>query len=103
MLNPVTTVSILAISDKEDNAVATTTQGLWRNIGSVLGVSASSWILQNALKFYLNKFVTGSATEKQDVVQMVRRSVKAILQLDARHQEEGTMIRIPCSDIANGA
>ena len=90
MLFPVATVAILAISDKEDNAVVTTTIGLWRSIGSVMGVSISSWILQNTLKVFLEKFVTGDPKEKHDIVQTVRRSVKAIRDLDPLHQEQGT-------------
>jgi hypothetical protein len=57
---PATTVSVLAVSTKEDQAVMTSTLNLWRNLGTVMGVGISSLILQNALLAYLQQYVTGS-------------------------------------------
>lgn len=57
---PATTVSVLAISSHSDQAVMTSTLGLWRNLGSVMGVAISSLIVQNGLIAYLELYVTGA-------------------------------------------
>ncbi|RAL14079.1 putative MFS multidrug transporter [Aspergillus homomorphus CBS 101889] len=82
-------VSVLATSDQEDQAVATTTLGLWRNLGSVMGVATSSWIFQNSLLYQLDERVTGP--NKEEVILLVRKSVQAIAQLDpfSQHQVIG--------------
>jgi hypothetical protein len=56
---PATTVSVLAVSTHEDQAVMTSTLGLWRNLGTVMGVAISSLIVQNALRVYLVQYITG--------------------------------------------
>lgn len=80
-------VSMLATSKHEDQAVATTTLGLWRSLGSVMGVAVSSWIFQNALIYHLNDKVTG--VDKDHIIALVRKSVHSISQLDPVHQLEG--------------
>jgi len=80
-------VSILATSKHEDQAVATTTLGLWRSLGSVMGVAVSSWIFQNTLLYHLNSNVTG--VEKDHIIALVRKSVHSIALLDPLHQLEG--------------
>ncbi|PYI28485.1 MFS general substrate transporter [Aspergillus indologenus CBS 114.80] len=79
-------VSVLATSEQEDQAVATTTLGLWRNLGSVMGVATSSWIFQNSLLYELDERVTG--TNKADIILLVRKSVQAIAQLDPLSQHQ---------------
>ncbi|PLB42166.1 putative MFS multidrug transporter [Aspergillus candidus] len=79
-------VSILATSDQDEQAVATTTLGLWRNLGSVMGVSLSSWIFQNTLLYQLEETVTGP--DKDSVITLVRKSVQAIVNLDPMHQQQ---------------
>jgi MFS family permease len=85
---PTTVVSALAVSTQEDQAVVTTTLGLFRTLGSVLGVAISSWVLQNALVLYLGRCVTG--VDKAEIIQSVRRSITAIHDLDPIHQDQGT-------------
>lgn len=80
-------VSILATSDQDDQAVATTTLGLARNLGSVMGVAVSSWIFQNSLIYQLDHKVTGA--EKSHIISLVRKSIRAIGDLDKFHQEQG--------------
>ena len=80
-------VSLLATSEQSDQAVATTTLGLFRNLGSVLGVSISSWIFQNVLFYELKKHVTG--VDKTEIIQLVRRSIPSIGTLDPMHQQQG--------------
>ncbi|KAL4784225.1 major facilitator superfamily-domain-containing protein [Aspergillus varians] len=79
-------ISILATSDTEEQAVATTTLGLFRNLGSVMGVATSSWIFQNSLIYQLDENVTGP--DKETVIQLVRKSVQAIAKLDPLHQSQ---------------
>lgn len=84
---PATTIAILAISAHAEQAVITTTLGLFRNLGSVLGVAISSWVLQTSLLLYLNQTVTG--VDKLEIIQQVRKSITVIPQLDAVHQSQG--------------
>ncbi|KAJ5946890.1 hypothetical protein N7454_003729 [Penicillium verhagenii] len=79
-------VSILATSDHADQAVATTTLGLARNLGSVLGVSISSWIFQNVLFYELERQVTG--VHKRDIIGLVRKSIRSIGDLDQVHRQQ---------------
>ncbi|KAJ5558625.1 hypothetical protein N7535_008842 [Penicillium sp. DV-2018c] len=82
-------VSILATSEQKDQAVATTTLGLWRNLGSVMGVAVSSWIFQNSLIYELDQKVTG--VDKSHVIALVRKSVQSIAHLSPLHRREVTM------------
>ncbi|KAJ5619968.1 MFS transporter [Penicillium lagena] len=83
---PTLMVSVLATSEQSEAAVATTTLGLWRNLGSVMGVAASSWIFQNTLVFQLEHMVTGP--DKRDIILMVRKSVRVIADLDLKHRHQ---------------
>ncbi|KAL8921022.1 MAG: hypothetical protein Q9208_005913 [Pyrenodesmia sp. 3 TL-2023] len=56
---PPTAISNLALSSKEDQAVMSTTQILWRGLGTVMGVALSSLLVQNALPRYLEQLVQG--------------------------------------------
>lgn len=81
-------VSVLATSETDEQAVATTTLGLFRNLGSVMGVATSSWIFQNTLVYQLDVNVAGP--DKDMVIELVRKSVKAIARLGPVHQSQGT-------------
>ena len=84
---PSITVAVLATSEQSDQAIATTTLGLFRNLGSTMGVAASSFILQNTLLYKLEELVTGP--NKEDVILLVRKSVGAIADLDPMHKSQG--------------
>lgn len=56
---PATFMAVLAVSEQKDQAVVTSTLVLWRSVGMVLGVAASSLVLQNALLHNLEKMVDG--------------------------------------------
>ena len=84
---PSTMLGLLALSPQEEQAVATTTLSLWRSLGTVMGVALSSLILQNALILYLDQLVTGE--DKVDIINEVRKSVHAIVDLDSFHQKQG--------------
>ena len=86
---PAATIAVLALNTQEDQAVATTTLGLMRSLGSILGVALSSWILQNALPIYLNKYVTDpdSATKRR-IIRNARESIRYIHHLDSIHKKQ---------------
>jgi hypothetical protein len=64
LMFPATTLSVLATSSVEDQAVMTSTLMLWRNLGTVMGVAISSLVLQNALVAYLDQYVSGPHKEE---------------------------------------
>lgn len=87
----VTTTLIALISNAapEDLAVTTACSYLFRSLGSVIGVSLSSTVVQQSLRTYLIRHL-GSGEEADEVVQRVRRSLDYIRTLDP---EVGNMVR----------
>ncbi|KAI1991268.1 hypothetical protein LOZ53_002950 [Ophidiomyces ophidiicola] len=83
---PAILLSVLAATSSDEQAVATTTLGLFRNLGSVMGIAFSSWTLQTSLLMYLNQSVTG--VNKAEIIGLVRKSVAAIAKLDPIHRNE---------------
>ncbi|KAK4125486.1 actin-like ATPase domain-containing protein [Parathielavia appendiculata] len=83
---PGTFMAILSVSEQREQAVVTSTLILWRSLGQVLGVACSSLVVQNALWYYLEVFVTGP--EKDGVVKRVRQSVEAIRELPGSYREQ---------------
>lgn len=80
-------VSVFATSDHSNQALATTTLNLWQCLGSVMGVSISSWIFQNCLRYQLQALVTGP--NKDNVIRLVRKSVQSIADLDPSYKQQG--------------
>ncbi|KIW99906.1 uncharacterized protein Z518_10834 [Rhinocladiella mackenziei CBS 650.93] len=86
---PATTIAVLALNSQDEQAVTTTTLGLLRNLGSILGVAISSWILQNALLIYLAKCITDpDQATKNHIIRTVRESISAIATLDPVHKRQ---------------
>lgn len=56
-------MAVLAVSEQSEQAVVTSTLILWRSLGMVMGVAASSLVMQNALLIYLNQKVIGPEKE----------------------------------------
>ncbi|KAH7355062.1 major facilitator superfamily transporter [Rhexocercosporidium sp. MPI-PUGE-AT-0058] len=83
---PATFMAVLVVSKQADQAVVTSTLILWRSMGSVLGVATSSFVLQNALLIYLEQLVIGP--DKEEVIQKVRKSVRAIANLEPMYREQ---------------
>ncbi|CAF9932699.1 hypothetical protein IMSHALPRED_008957 [Imshaugia aleurites] len=81
-----TSVSSLAFSSKEDQAVTSTTQLLWRSLGNVMGIALSSLLVQNALPRHLEQYVRGEDREK--IIHLVRKSVHSIFDLDPVHRAQ---------------
>lgn len=95
---PASTVSTLALSSMDDQAVVVTTLNLSRSLGNILGVAVSSWVLQNALVVFLRKEVSGETRIKDEIMRMARKSIKTIGDLDPVHKKEGTQDRHGRSD-----
>lgn len=83
---PGTFMAILACSTQAEQAVVTSTLILWRSLGMVLGVAASSLVVQNALVHYLRLYVVGPDSAR--VVARVRASVEAIAGLEQPYREQ---------------
>ena len=90
-------VSILATSEQDDQAVATTTLGLARNLGSVMGVAISSWIFQNALVYQLGHKLTSA--RKEHIIALVRKSIRAIADLDPFDRKQGVCLEIELNSV----
>ena len=67
----------------EDQAVTTAGSYLFRSLGSVVGISLSSTVIQQSLRGNL-KEALGSGEEADKVIQKVRRSLDAIKKLDPK-------------------
>lgn len=87
LMFPATTLSVLATSSTEDQAVMTSTLMLWRNLGTVMGVAISSLVLQNSLSAYLERYISGP--QKRSIIDNVRKNVRAVIDLPGKHHSEG--------------
>lgn len=86
-------MSMLAVSTQKDQAVATSTLFLWRSLGAVVGVASGSLVVQNLLKWGLDREVDGSGwgmSKEQDeaVREMVRRSVESVVGLEEGYRTQ---------------
>lgn len=79
-------LALLASSPQSEQAVVSSTLILWRSLGMVLGVAVSSLLLQNALVYYLEDYVSGPL--KDVVIKRVRASVEAVALLDEPYREQ---------------
>lgn len=83
---PGTFMAVLAVSERSEQAVVTSTLILWRSVGMVMGVAASSLVMQNALFINLNQKVVGP--EKAMIIDKARKSVQAISKLPPIYREQ---------------
>jgi predicted MFS family arabinose efflux permease len=90
-LFPATILGLVATSSQDEQAVVMTTLILFRNLGIVLGVAMSSLILQNALVTYLDRFISGP--NKQEIIERLRMSVRAVQELDAEQRLQGMCLQ----------
>ncbi|CAG9975042.1 unnamed protein product [Clonostachys byssicola] len=81
-------IAVLAASAQEEQAVVSSTLMLWRSIGSVLGIGATSLIVQNSLLSFLHQYITINPTEGRDdvwkaaIIERVRGSIESVAKLD---------------------
>ncbi|EGX92907.1 MFS transporter, putative [Cordyceps militaris CM01] len=83
---PGTFMAVLAASPQPEQAVVTSTLLLWRSLGGVLGVAASSLVVQTALRHYLGLLVHGA--RRREVIASVQRSVGVVAQLHEPYREQ---------------
>ncbi|OAA45803.1 Major facilitator superfamily domain, general substrate transporter [Beauveria brongniartii RCEF 3172] len=79
-------MALLVASPQPEHAVVTSTVLLWRSLGSVLGVAASSLVLQAGLLHHLRRNVHGD--RRDDVIASVRRSVEVVARLEEPYREQ---------------
>ena len=90
---PNTMMSALAVSDQMEQAVVTTTIGMWRNLGVVMGVALSSFVFQNSLIRELQEKVGDL-----EVIRRVRTSVGEIRLLAEPVRSQGESVRLSWND-----
>ncbi|ROT41809.1 MFS general substrate transporter [Sodiomyces alkalinus F11] len=86
---PGTFMAVLATSEQREQAVVTSTLIAWRGLGNILGVAASSLVVQNALTVYLQRFVQGPL--RDEVIELVRESVEAVARLEQPYRDQVVM------------
>ncbi|KAF5390042.1 hypothetical protein D9757_003893 [Collybiopsis confluens] len=80
-------ISLISIAGHKDQAIATAVSYLFRSMGSVVGLSVGSTILQDVLRSDLRRRLTGKDTD--EIVKRVRESLDYLNQLD---QETRTIV-----------
>ena len=75
----ITLVALIASVDPRDMAPATGVTYLFRAVGSVLGISLSNSLLQNALKYHLRK-----ASIPSEIIEAIREDVGTLTQLTGK-------------------
>lgn len=84
---PPTSIAVLALGAQDKQAVLSTTLGLLRSIGSIVGIATSSLIFQNALIAFLDQYVTDSSElVRKQIMLAVRENVSAISTLNLKHR-----------------
>jgi tetrahydromethanopterin S-methyltransferase subunit B len=77
---------VIANADPKDQAIATACTYLFRSLGSVVGVSMSSTVVQQALRVQLMEKLD-SGSEADEIVEKVRQSLDFIKQLEPYTRE----------------
>ncbi|KAK7609289.1 major facilitator superfamily domain-containing protein [Phyllosticta citricarpa] len=86
LIFPATSLAVIATSPDAEQAVMTASLSLFRSLGSVFGVAVSSLLVQNVLGRLLDAGV--QEPNKDDVIRQVKRSVRAIFDLDDAHRAQ---------------
>ena len=77
-----TLIALIANAAPEDQAVATAVSYLFRSLGSVLGVSVGSTLVQDSLRSYLGERLSHMDVNVDELVIKVRTSLSTIETLD---------------------
>jgi hypothetical protein len=80
-----TLIAIIANADPKDQAIATACSYLFRSLGSVIGLSISSTVVQHSLRTQLREKLNGDQADK--IVERVRQSLEYINKLDPDTRE----------------
>jgi len=81
-----TLINVIANADPADQAIATACTYLFRSLGSVVGVSLSSAVVQQSLRMQLKRNLK-SGTEADRIVEGVRKSLEFIGTLEPEVRE----------------
>jgi len=73
-------ISLIANAGQADQAIATAVSYLFRSLGSVIGLSIGSTLIQNTLRSTLHKRLSGADVDK--IIRKVRESLTYIGKLD---------------------
>jgi len=73
-------ISLIANAGQEDQAIATAVSYLFRSLGSVIGLSIGSTLIQDTLRSTLHKRLSGADVDK--IIRKVRESLTYIGKLD---------------------
>ena len=87
---PTISIGILAVTDPEDMAVATSTLILFRSLGTVMGVAVSSLVTQNGVAYFLERNIHGPGSV--EIIRAVKRNVEAIAGLEGGVREQGMIL-----------
>lgn len=80
-----TLIAIIANAGKADQALATAASYLFRSLGAVVGISVCTSVVQNALRFWLSRRLSGNDAE--EIIRRVRESLAYLNQLDPSTKE----------------
>lgn len=75
-----TLINVIANADPKDQAIATACTYLFRSLGSVVGMSTSATVVQQALRTQLEGKL-GNGSEADEIAEKVRQSLDYIKQL----------------------
>ncbi|RDB17436.1 Vacuolar membrane amino acid uptake transporter fnx2 [Hypsizygus marmoreus] len=78
-------IALIANAGQADQAIATAVSYLFRSLGAVVGVSVGSTLVQETLRTYLRRNLSGEDVE--EIIQHVRASLSYVDQLDAPTKE----------------
>ncbi|EJD00248.1 uncharacterized protein FOMMEDRAFT_112623 [Fomitiporia mediterranea MF3/22] len=77
-----TLIAIISNAEQEDQAIATAISYLFRSMGSVLGISVGSTLVQNTLRKYLRERLIGQVgINVEDIVEHARSSLDSLASL----------------------
>ncbi|KAI5121636.1 hypothetical protein M0805_001164 [Coniferiporia weirii] len=76
-----TLIAIIANAAPEDQAIATAISYLFRSLGSVLGISVGSTLVQNALRTNLRSRLAGQDVDVDGIVERARTSLASLATL----------------------
>ena len=96
-----TLINVIANADPADQAIATACTYLFRSLGSVVGVSLGSTVVQQSLRTQLTARL-GSGHRAEEIVERVRRSLDYIQELDPETRKLVTLCYQKASTAAFG-